>query len=56
MVAIALIEDGMEPLDAVALIRSKRRGAINARQLHYLEHNYKRRGGGGGSGGGCIIM
>lgn len=53
LVAIALIEEGLEPLEAVAAIRAKRRGAINARQLHYLEHTYKRRGSGGG---GCIIM
>lgn len=52
LVAIALIEHGVEPLDAIQLIRSKRRGAINAKQLHYLEHQYKRRKGGKG----CIIM
>jgi len=51
LVSIALIEDGMEPLDAVALIRAKRRGAINAKQLGYLEHVYKRRGGKG-----CTVM
>ena len=33
LVAIALIEKGMEPLDAVKLIRDKRRGAINAKQV-----------------------
>ena len=47
LVALALVEDGMEPLAAVTAIRAKRRGAINARQLHYLEHVYKRRSGGG---------
>ena len=46
LVAIALIEDGMEPLDAVHEIRSKRKGAINARQLAYLENTYKRRAAG----------
>lgn len=51
LVAVAMIEQGMEPLDAVQAIRAKRRGAINAKQLHYLEHTYKRRGGGG-----CIVM
>jgi len=50
LVAISLIEAGMEPLDAVAAIRAKRRGAINARQLSYLEHSYKRRGGS------CVVM
>jgi len=46
LVAIALIEEGLEPLEAVTKIRTKRRGAINAKQLYYLEHNYKKRGGG----------
>ncbi|KAI9307985.1 protein-tyrosine phosphatase-like protein [Cunninghamella echinulata] len=35
-VAIALIELGMEPLDAVEFIRSKRRGAFNKPQICYL--------------------
>jgi protein tyrosine phosphatase type 4A len=46
LVAIALIESGMEPLDAVNVIRAKRRGALNARQLAYLENSYKRRASG----------
>jgi len=50
LVAIALIEKGMDPLDAVQTIRSRRRGAINAKQLHFLE-NYKRR-----SKKECIVM
>jgi len=52
LVAIALIEAGMEPLDAIAFIRKKRRGAINARQITYLE-TYKRRTAKGGC---CVIM
>lgn len=44
LVAIALIEAGVEPLDAVERIRKVRRGAINAKQLQYLEHSYKRKG------------
>lgn len=36
LVAIALIELGMKYEDAVLLIRHKRPGAINAKQLHYL--------------------
>ncbi len=52
LVAVALIEDGVQPLDAVQLIRGKRRGAINAKQLVYLQ-GYKRRGKGGG---GCVVM
>jgi protein tyrosine phosphatase type 4A len=51
LVAIALIEDGMEPLDAVSLIRSKRRGAINAKQLNYLQNSYVR-----SKKGGCVIV
>lgn len=38
LVALALIEGGMKFEDAVELIRTKRRGAINAKQLAYLEH------------------
>lgn len=37
MVALALIELGMKYEDAVELIRGKRRGAINSKQLGYLE-------------------
>lgn len=37
LVAIALIEKGMHPLDAVRFIRDRRRGAINRQQLAYLE-------------------
>ncbi|XP_074597071.1 protein-tyrosine phosphatase 4A family member PRL-1 [Brevipalpus obovatus] len=36
LVALALIELGMPYEDAIDLIRQKRRGAINARQLSYL--------------------
>ncbi|ESN94773.1 hypothetical protein HELRODRAFT_193782 [Helobdella robusta] len=37
MVAIALVELGMKYEDAVEMIRKKRRGAINAKQLCFLE-------------------
>lgn len=37
LVALALIELGMKYEDAVELIREKRRGAINTKQLSYLE-------------------
>uniref|UniRef100_UPI00358EF453 protein tyrosine phosphatase type IVA 2-like isoform X1 n=2 Tax=Myxine glutinosa TaxID=7769 RepID=UPI00358EF453 len=37
LVALALIESGMKYEDAVQFIRQKRRGAINSRQLVYLE-------------------
>lgn len=50
LVAIALVEAGMEPYDAIAFIRKKRRGAINAQQLKYIEA-YKRR-----STGGCCVI
>lgn len=36
LVAIALIEFGMEPLDAVEYVRRKRRGAFNKPQISYL--------------------
>ncbi|RKP17975.1 N-terminal nucleophile aminohydrolase [Rozella allomycis CSF55] len=42
LVAIALIEAGMSPLDAVSFIRERRRGAINNIQLDYLE-KYKKK-------------
>lgn len=38
LVALALIEGGLKYEDAVELIRKKRRGAINAKQLSFLEH------------------
>lgn len=41
LVAVALIELGMKYEDAVELIRKKRRGAINTRQLEFLA-KYKR--------------
>ena len=43
LVAIALIENGIEPLNAVQMIRTKRKGAINVKQLSYLENEYKPR-------------
>jgi protein tyrosine phosphatase type 4A len=43
LVAIALIEQGMAPLDAVQFVRERRRGAINSRQLKFLE-TYRPRG------------
>lgn len=52
LVAIALIEAGMSPLDAVTYLRERRRGAINTKQLHFLE-SYRRRSS---SGQRCFIM
>ncbi|KAJ2083715.1 hypothetical protein H4R24_000578 [Coemansia sp. RSA 988] len=42
LVAVALIEKGMDPLDAIEHVRHKRRGAFNNRQITYLADNYKR--------------
>lgn len=47
LVAIALIESGMAPAEAVEYIRKGRRGAINNNQLRWLRQ-YKK--------GGCRIM
>ncbi|CDH57414.1 protein tyrosine phosphatase [Lichtheimia corymbifera JMRC:FSU:9682] len=41
LVAIALIEMGMKPLDAIEYIRGKRRGSFNKVQIDYLDR-YKR--------------
>jgi len=54
LVAIALIEMGMDPMEAIAYIRKRRRGAINARQLKYIE-SYKRHSGTHVGGCGCVI-
>jgi hypothetical protein len=43
MVGVILIEAGFEPLDAVAFIRKRRRGALNSLQLQFLVDEYKRR-------------
>ncbi|ORX85654.1 phosphatases II [Anaeromyces robustus] len=51
LVAIALIEEGMNPLDSVSYIRERRRGAINNKQLKYIE-NYKCKS----KKKGCIIL
>jgi protein tyrosine phosphatase type 4A len=37
LVAIALIESGMNALEAVDFIRERRRGSINLKQLQYLK-------------------
>ncbi|TMW57706.1 hypothetical protein Poli38472_014309 [Pythium oligandrum] len=44
LVAIALIEHGLDPINAVEHIRKHRRGAINLRQLKYLEKYEPSRG------------
>lgn len=59
MVALALIEfANYDPVEAVALIRQHRRGAINEKQLNYLEgykRHYKRTAGGSESSC-CVIL
>jgi len=41
LVAIALIENGMDPNEVVKLIREKRKGSFNYNQLQYITH-YKK--------------
>ncbi|KAJ3212093.1 Protein tyrosine phosphatase type IVA 1 [Entophlyctis luteolus] len=41
LVAIALIESGMTPLEAIEYVRRQRRGAFNSVQLAYLAESYK---------------
>ncbi|KPA77791.1 protein tyrosine phosphatase-like protein [Leptomonas pyrrhocoris] len=53
LVALALVEYGQVPaLDTIALIREKRKGAINQIQMNWLT-KYKRRRQ---SGGDCVTM
>ncbi|KAH9584228.1 Dual specificity phosphatase [Trypanosoma melophagium] len=53
LVAVALVEyGGISAVDAIALIREKRRGAINQTQMHWLM-KYKGRDGNGGN---CSVM
>jgi len=58
LVATALIEfENMDPVDAVSLIRRHRRGAVNEKQLLYLEgyKKYYRKKNGGAKASCCII-
>ncbi|KAK9712476.1 hypothetical protein K7432_007115 [Basidiobolus ranarum] len=41
LVAIALIDKGMDSLNAIEFVRSKRKGAFNNRQIKYLD-SYRR--------------
>jgi len=60
MVAIALIEfAGMDPIEAVSFLRSKRRGAINEKQLLYLsgyKRMYKKSSAAADGGCACTIL
>lgn len=55
LVAIALMELGMRYEDAVELIRLKRKGAINAKQLDYLA-KYRPRSRLSSKNKGCTVM
>ncbi|ORZ40058.1 protein-tyrosine phosphatase-like protein, partial [Catenaria anguillulae PL171] len=37
LIAVALIEHGMSPLDAIEYVRARRRGAFNTTQVKYLD-------------------
>jgi protein tyrosine phosphatase type 4A len=62
LVAIALIEDGMEPLEAVQFVRKQRKGALNTTQLHWVGNYVRTREKkwnklkNTSGGGGCFIM
>ncbi|KAG0048381.1 Protein tyrosine phosphatase type IVA 1, partial [Gryganskiella cystojenkinii] len=45
MVAISLVEGGMDPLDAITYIRKVRRGALNRAQIAFLDSYKKRKHG-----------
>ena len=57
LVALALIEfANMDPVEAVSFIRKQRRGAINEKQLIYLEGYKKRYRKKGAAEGGCCVI
>jgi len=62
LVALALMEAGLKYEDAVEMIRQKRRGAINTKQLAYLEHYRakarlrQKNGRNGGGHHGCTVL
>ncbi|KAF8968871.1 Protein tyrosine phosphatase type IVA 1 [Entomortierella lignicola] len=45
LVAVSLVEGGMDPLDAIAYIRKVRRGALNRNQIAFLDSYKKRKQG-----------
>mmetsp|Transcript_3854 Transcript_3854/g.11135 ORF Transcript_3854/g.11135 Transcript_3854/m.11135 type:complete len:173 (+) Transcript_3854:91-609(+) len=56
MAAVALIEmTGIHPMEAVEKIRDQQKGAINARQLKFLQ-TYVRKSKGGTTPCGCQVM
>jgi protein tyrosine phosphatase type 4A len=44
-VAISLIDAGLDPLDAIEVVRKRRRGAFNKRQVDWLVDGYRPRRG-----------
>eukprot|EP00743_Colponemidia_sp_Colp-15_P007036 GILK01007592.1.p1 GENE.GILK01007592.1~~GILK01007592.1.p1 ORF type:complete len:169 (+),score=16.84 GILK01007592.1:70-576(+) len=52
LIALALIENGMDPFDAIELIRKERKGALSTIQVNYLEKYRKT----ANSGGCCAVM
>lgn len=56
LVAVAMIEDGCESEDAVQYIRKHRRGAINSKQIKFLEKYRPHRKNGKSAAGCCVIM
>eukprot|EP01098_Paradermamoeba_levis_P015148 TRINITY_DN7535_c0_g1_i1.p1 TRINITY_DN7535_c0_g1~~TRINITY_DN7535_c0_g1_i1.p1 ORF type:complete len:159 (+),score=11.78 TRINITY_DN7535_c0_g1_i1:214-690(+) len=38
LVALSLIDEGMDNLESIQFVRNKRRGAINQKQLNFLKH------------------
>mmetsp|Transcript_26111 Transcript_26111/g.59454 ORF Transcript_26111/g.59454 Transcript_26111/m.59454 type:complete len:171 (-) Transcript_26111:30-542(-) len=56
MAAVAFIEmTAMDPMDVIEKIRERQKGAINARQLKFLQ-TYKRTTSSGGGRCGCTVM
>ncbi|KAG0312513.1 Protein tyrosine phosphatase type IVA 1 [Dissophora globulifera] len=45
LVAVSLVEGGMDSLDAIAYIRKARRGALNRNQIAFLDSYKKRKNG-----------
>jgi protein tyrosine phosphatase type 4A len=41
LVTVALIEAGMDPLEAAQFVRERRKGALNTPQLHWLESYHR---------------
>eukprot|EP00051_Salpingoeca_urceolata_P026459 m.477386 g.477386 ORF g.477386 m.477386 type:complete len:168 (-) comp20827_c0_seq1:281-784(-) len=57
LVAVSLMERGMQAEDAVLHIRKTRRGAINTKQIAYLrKYKLRRKGKGKDNSGGCLCM